>query len=175
MDLKDFASQAGLSVSTETSSSSTGSSKLKLREARERRELARLRMQQLQLSQDLEQKRVDLKKQEESLKLRQEYELASASERIWMELEAALELKPVGRGLNEKFLQPCHSEVPKDESVPRPVCQHVPYERNPGLTESVSKDRVTPSKSFLNPLTPECESKPLIPFSTQTTPNALFA
>lgn len=56
-----------------------------------------------------------------------------------MEPEAALELKPVGRGLNEKFLQPCYSEVPKDESVPRPVCQHVPYERNPGLIESVSK------------------------------------
>lgn len=61
-------------------------------------------------------------------------------------------------------LQPCYSEVPKDESVQRPVCQHVPYERNPGLTESVSKDRVTPSKSFLNPLA--WESKPLIPFPT---------
>ena len=132
-------------------SSFTGSSKLKLREARERRELARLRMQQLQLSQDLEQKRVDLEKQEERLKLRHEYELASASERIWMEPEAALELKPVGRGLNEKFLQPCYSEVPKDESVSRPVCEHVPYERNRGLTESVSKDRVTPSESFLIP------------------------
>ena len=83
-----------------------------------------------------------------------------------MEPEAALELKPVGRGLNGKFLQPRYSEVPKDASVPRPVCQHVPYERNPGLTESVSKDRVTPSESFLNPLAPEWESKPLIPFPT---------
>lgn len=59
VDPKDSASQAGLSVSKKTSSSSTDSSELKLREARERRELARLRMQQLQLSQDLKQKRVD--------------------------------------------------------------------------------------------------------------------
>ena len=162
VDPKDSASLAGLSVPTKTSSSSTGSSKLKLREARERRELAHLRMQQLQLSQEPVQKRVE----EERLKLRHEYELASASERIWMEPEAALELKPVGRGLNEKFLQPRYSEVPKDASVPRPVCQHVPYERNPGLTESVSKDRVTPGESFLNHLAPEWESKPLIPFPT---------
>lgn len=70
------------------------------------------------------------------------------------------------RGLDEKFLQPCYSEVPKDESVPRPVCQHVPYERNPELTESVSKGLVTPNKSFLNPLAPEWESKPMIPFPT---------
>lgn len=166
VDPKDSASLAGLSVPTKTSSSSTGSSTLKLREARERRELTGLRMQQLQLSQDLEQKRVDLKKQEERLKLRHDYELANASEKIWMEPEAALELKPVGCGLDEKFLQPHYSEVPKDASVPRPVCQHVPYERNPGLTESVSKDRVTPSESFLNPLAPEWESKPLIPFPT---------
>ena len=94
-------------------------------------------------------------KKQERLKLRHEYELDSASERIWMEPEAALELKSVDRGLNETFLQPCYSEVPKDESVPRPVCQHVPYERNPGLTESVSKDRLGPRKSFLNPLAPE--------------------
>lgn len=59
VDPKDSASQAGLSVSKKTSSSSTDSSEVKLREARERRELARLRMQQLQLSQDLKQKRVD--------------------------------------------------------------------------------------------------------------------
>ena len=83
-----------------------------------------------------------------------------------MEPEAVLELKPLGRGLNEKFLQPCYFEVPKDESVPRPVCQHVPYETNPGLTESVSKDSVIPSESFLNPLAPEWESKPLTPFPT---------
>ena len=102
----------------------------------------------------------------ERLKLRHEYELDSSSERIWMEPEATLELKRIGRGLNETFLQPCYSEVPKDESVPRPVCQHVPYERNPGLTESVSKDSVIPSESFLNPLAPAWESKPLIPFPT---------
>ena len=116
--------------------------------------------------QSLKQKKVDLKKQVERLKLRHEYELDSASERTWMEPEAALELKRVGRGLNETFLQPCYSEVPKDESVPRPACQHGPYERNPDLTESVSKDRVGPSKSFLNPLAPEWESKPLILFPT---------
>ena len=155
MDPKDFASQAGLLVSTSMSKSSTGSSKLKLHEARECRELARLRMQQLQLSQELEQKRVDLKKQEDRLKLRPENELASASERIWIEPEAPLELKLVGCSLNEIFLQPCYFEVPKDESVPRPVCQHVPYERNPGLTESVPKDHVASSKSFLDPLSPE--------------------
>ena len=79
----------------------------------------------------------------ERLKLRHEYELDSASERIWMEPEAALALKHVGRGLNETFLQPCYSEVPKDESVQR---------------------LVRPSKSFLYPLAPEWESKPLIPF-----------
>lgn len=69
--------------------------------------------------------------------------------------EDALELKPIGRGLNETFLQQSYTEVPKDESIPRSVSQHVPYERDPGLTESVSKDRVAPSKSFLNPLTQE--------------------
>ena len=70
-------------------------------------------MQQLQPSQELEQKRVYLKKQEERWKLRHEYELASASERIWMEPEAALELKPVGRGLNETFLQSCYQKCLK--------------------------------------------------------------
>ena len=80
--------------------------------------------------------------------------------------EDALELKPIGRGLNETFLQQSYTEVPKDESIPRSVSQHVPYERDPGLTESVSKDRVAPSKSFLNPLTQEWESKQLIAVST---------
>ena len=168
MDPKDSASQAGLSVSTTTSKSSTGSSKLKLCEARERRELARLRMHQLQISEELEQKRVDLKKQEDRLQLRHEYELVSASERIWMEPEAPLELKPAGSGFNETFLQPCYSEVPKDESVPRPVCQHAPYERNPGLTESVPKDRVASSKSLLDPLAPAWEPKPMLPFPTSS-------
>ena len=65
MNPRESASQTGLSVSTTASKGSTGSSKLKLRETRERRELARLRMQQPQLSQELEQKRVDLKKQED--------------------------------------------------------------------------------------------------------------
>ena len=112
--------------------------------------------------------RVDLKKQEDRLKLRPEYELASASERIWIEPEAPLELKLVGRGLNEIFLQPCYFEVPKDESVLRPVCQHVPYERNPGLTKSVPKDHVASSKSFLDPLSPEWEPKPMLPFPTSS-------
>lgn len=80
--------------------------------------------------------------------------------------EDALELKPIGRGLNETFLQQSYTEVPKDESIPRSVSQHVPYERDPGLTESVSKDRVAPSKSFLNPLTQEWESKQLIAVCT---------
>ena len=84
------------------------------------------------------------------------------------EPEAPLELKLAGNGLNETFLQPCYSEVPKDESVPRPVCQHVPYERNPGLTESVPKDRVASSKLFLDPLAPEWEPKPMLPFPTSS-------
>ena len=120
VDSKNSASQAGLSVSTTTSRSSTYSSKLKLCEARERRELARLRMQQLQLSRELEQKRVNLTKQEEPLKLRHEYELASVSERIWMEPEAALELKPVGRikRLFSRAIPKCpKTKVSKDRFV----------------------------------------------------------
>ena len=59
--------------------------------------------------------------------------------------EVALELKPIGRGLDETFLQQSYTEVPEDESIPRSVCQHVLYGREPGLTESVSKDRVATS------------------------------
>ena len=75
-------------------SASSKSNSVRLREAKERREQARLKLQQLKLFQDLEQRRIDLRKEEKKLKLMHEYELATVSENIWMIPGDAADSKP---------------------------------------------------------------------------------
>ena len=107
---------------------------MRLREAKERRELAQLKFQQLKLTQDLEQRKIVLKNQEEQLKLMHEYELAK-SERIWMAPETIVDSKPVDRvdprHRREIIVESPHSADFKSESIPRTTEVPIPSVQDP--------------------------------------------
>ena len=68
-------------ASTNSQASSTSSARL--RQAKERLELAHLMVQQLKLTKELEQRRAQLENEVQRLKLIHEFELATASEKVW--------------------------------------------------------------------------------------------
>ena len=177
---EDSRSQSGLASSKSSksrASSSKGwiSSRVRLREAKERRELAQLKLQQLKLTQDLEQRKTVLKNQEEQLRLMHEYELATVSERIWMAPETIVDSNPVDRVdtryRRENIFESSHSVDFKSESIPRTTDVPIPSVQDPVVRQSVP-DLTPPSKSGLNPLAPEWKYKtPASPVTNTNTTN----
>ena len=72
-------SKSPASIDSQASSASSA----RLPEAKERRQLAHLKLQQLKLIQELDQRRAQLENEAQRLKLIHEFELASASEKVW--------------------------------------------------------------------------------------------
>ena len=143
MGPEDSISQSGASKSSRsrTSSGSNSSSAIRLREAKERRGFAQLKLQQLEQTQGLERKKMELNNEEEKAKLLHEYELATLSEQIWTETEDPTGNSPSGskalRSSNRPGFQ--QSEIPtvpvliSQDPVPMPSDQSIPRD-NPTFT-----------------------------------------
>ena len=99
------------SVNSQTSSTSSA----RLREAKKRRELAHLKLQQLKLTQELEQRRAQLENEAQRLKLIHEFELATASKKVW----SAPVFDPVALDAPQGSLGSTHQGPGGPEGFPR--------------------------------------------------------
>ena len=160
---EDSISQSGASKSSRSraSSGSNSSSAIRLREAKERRGFAQLKLQQLEQTQGLERKKMELNNEEEKAKLLHEYELATLSEQIWTETEDPTGNYPSGSKALPSSNRPGfqQSEIPtapvliSQDSVPMPSDQSIPR-GNPTVTM-----QRPPKTSGLNPNAPRWMGK----------------
>ena len=130
---------------------------MRLREAKERREQARPKLQQLKLFQDFEQQRIDLRKEEQKLKLMHEYELATVSENIWMTSGDAADPKPDDDVVSRESRRSSNPVDLNCESIPRTTNVPLPTVQDPIVKQSTSDfigDKLL-KKSGLNPFAPE--------------------
>ena len=154
------------SINSQASSTSSA----RLREAKERRELAHLRLQQLKLTQKLEQRRAQLENEAQRLKLIHEFELATASEKVW----SAPVFDPVALDATQASLGSTRQGPGGPEGFPRSGPAPTPSAMSEPVRQAISSpvESVVTKSHSLNPLVAGWSSRlPTSPISSAHQPS----
>ena len=154
------------SINSQASSTSSA----RLREAKERRELAHLKLQQLKLTQELEQRRAQLENEAQRLKLIHEFELATASEKVW----SAPVFDPVALDAPQGSLGSSRQGPGGPEGFPRSGPAPTPSATSEPVRQTISSpvESVVTKSHSLNPLAAGWSSRlPTSPVSSAPQPS----
>ena len=148
----------------------SSTSSARLREAKERRELAHLKLQQLKLTQELEQRQAQLENEAQRLKLIHEFELATASENVW----SAPVFDPVALDAPQGSLGSTRQGPGAPEGFPRSGPAPTPSATSEPVRQAISSpvESVVTKSHSLNPLAAGWSSRlPTSPISRAPQPS----
>ena len=154
------------SINSQASSTSSA----RLREAKEHRELAHLKLQQLKLTQELEQRRAQLENEAQRLKLFHEFELATANEKVW----SAPVFDPVALDATQASLRSTRQGPGGPEGFPRSGPASTPSAMIELVRQAISSpvESVVTKNHSLNPLAAGWSSRlPTSPISSARQPS----